>query len=96
MEIAYLRKVLGQFHWIAQVTYDSEKWGEDWTVDLQSYAMAPHYDIRGIGRGISYLAARDRAIKNSHHPESIWSRLFPELDQMVYEATKYQVPEVPA
>ena len=89
MEIAYLRKVIGQFYWTGHVTYDGE-----WIVDLENYAMGPIYITRGVGRGVSYLVARDRAIENSGRAEGDWSRLLPELDEMVYEATRYQVPEI--
>lgn len=76
------------YYWNAQVGYD----GENFTVSLW-HSMGPSLPIAsGVGKGISYLDARDRAVKNSDHLESDWSRLLPELDEMIYEATSYGIP----
>lgn len=89
--IVYLHKELMSGVWEGQAIYK----GENYIVSLW-YAVEPSLPIaRGVGQGTSYLSARDRAVENSGHSESEWSRLLPELDDLVYEATHYGMPEVP-
>ena len=88
--LVHLRKQVMGGLWECQVLYDSE----NYIVSL-FYGWGPSYPVAsGIGKGPSYLSARDRAIENSGRAEGDWSRLLPELDEMVYEATRYQVPEI--